>query len=438
MNFMVPLALFGWVPLSIYFFSTRPAHRAVLYTVIGGVLFLPMTGYNLPGFPDYTKETAIALGLILGGRLSGKRQQYRFQWNKFDVPMAVWCICPLFSSVSNGLGIYDGFSASLGHIITWGVPFLAGRIYFRDESTIKDLHRGIIIGGLIYMVLSIYEIRMSPQLNNMLYGFFPHSWVQHVRYGGFRPIVFMQHGLMVALWMASTSTLFYWAWRSRIITQIKGIPAGLLTAAMVVTTILCKSVNGYFFLGLGIASYHLIVKYRMKSFMLLLVLLTPLYIGLRMTNQVSSNTVIANLEGHLHPDRIESLGIRLHQENLFVEKTLQRPWLGWAGWGRGWPIDPERGTQIGMIDSMWLIAFNGNGLIGISSFWLAMILVPLLSLRLIKGDYQDEECRQNVLVLSMVIIFFSYDCLMNGMVNSVYIITIGAIHNNILPKKTNG
>ncbi|MBV5327317.1 MAG: hypothetical protein JZU65_06720, partial [Chlorobium sp.] len=84
----------------------------------------------------------------------------------------------------------------------WGVPFLAGRIYFKDESTIKDLHRGIIIGGLIYMVLCLYEIRMSPQLNNMLYGFFPHSWVQHLRYGGFRPIVFMQHGLMVALWMA--------------------------------------------------------------------------------------------------------------------------------------------------------------------------------------------------------------------------------------------
>ncbi|MBV5327318.1 MAG: hypothetical protein JZU65_06725, partial [Chlorobium sp.] len=173
------------------------------------------------------------------------------------------------------------------------------------------------------------------------------------------------------------------------------------------------------------------VKHRMKSFMLLLVLLTPMYIGLRLTNQIASDTIVVKLEGHLHPDRIESFEIRLHQEDLFIEKTLQRPWLGWAGWGRGWPIDPERGTQISMIDSMWLIAFNGNGLIGITSFWLAMILVPLISLRLIKGDYQDEECRQNVLSLSMIIIFFSYDCLMNGMVNSVYVITIGSLQAHI-------
>ena len=36
----------------------------------------------------------------------------------------------------------------------------------------------------------------------MVYGFFPHSWLQHVRGGGFRPIVFMNHGLVLGIFLS--------------------------------------------------------------------------------------------------------------------------------------------------------------------------------------------------------------------------------------------
>ena len=36
---------------------------------------------------------------------------------------------------------------------------------------------------------NIYPEEIESKLNNMLYGFFPHEFLQHIRAGGFRPVV---------------------------------------------------------------------------------------------------------------------------------------------------------------------------------------------------------------------------------------------------------
>ena len=427
MNLLVALALFGWVPLSIYFFFTSQSHRAVLYVVIGGMLFLPTTGYNLPGLPEYSKYTAIALGLLLGGRLSGSRRKHSYKWSVCDVPMLIWCICPFFTSLSNQLGIYDGLSASLDNVMTWGIPYFAGRIYFYNSKTLQDLCTGIVIGGLLYLPLCLYEIRMSPQLNNIIYGFFPHSWGQHLRYGGFRPIVFMQHGLMVALWMALSTTVLFWMWRSKYISHFSWVPASWFLIAMITTTILCKSVNGIFFLVAGVTCYYLLIKFQFKGILYLLMAAVPLYIFFRISNIISSESITNFLAQYLDPDRIESLTVRLHQENLFMEKTLQRPLLGWGGWGRGWPIDPARGVRIGMIDSMWLIAFNGKGFLGLGSLICAMLIGPLVSLKCKYLLRSGHPVSILPVMLCLIVVLFMVDSLMNGMINLVYIVCSGAL-----------
>ena len=47
----------------------------------------------------------------------------------FDIPIVVWCFTPLASSLSNGLGVYDGLSACLSEIVLWGIPYYLGRVY---------------------------------------------------------------------------------------------------------------------------------------------------------------------------------------------------------------------------------------------------------------------------------------------------------------------
>ena len=431
MSLLVPIMLFGWVPLAIAMFLEFKPHHAVLCIVIGGWLFLPMATYNLPSLPPYTKNTAIAIGLIIGGLLFGQRQTSLLQWRTYDLPMGMYCLSPIFTSLSNGLGLYDGISGALFQIVVWGVPYLAGRIYFRNSEQLRDLCIGIIIGGLLYAPLCLYEVRMSPQLSNIFYGFFPHSFSQHMRYGGFRPIVFMQHGLMVALWMALTSTVAYWFWRERELMRIKGFLFSMpfLVAILVVVTVLCKSANGLFSLILGVCFYHFFKRFRSNLPIILLLLSIPVYIGLRSTDSVSVDTVKYLARTIVDEERVESLGVRLTQENLFSQKAWERPLLGWGGYLRGWPVDPDTEEKlIKMIDSTWLITFNTYGLVGLVSLFVAMLQGPWRTLRLTANRRSDGNAMIPILI-SFIIVLFMIDALFNGMVNPVFILSSGAVMN---------
>lgn len=429
MSLLVPLALFGWIPLTIFFFLNLKPHHAAIISVIGGTLFLPMAGYNFQGLPPFTKNTVIAIGLILGGQISGHRRAADFRWCRYDVPMLIWCLCPLASSLSNNLGWYDGLSGIWGNISLWGIPYMAGRVYIDNTDKLRDLCIAIVIGGILYLPLCLYEIRMSPQLSNMIYDFFPHTFLMHKRYGGFRPIVFMQHGLMVALWMAATTTAAFWLWRSGELKYIKGVPLSFFTLALILTTILCKSVNGWVALGLGCGGYFIFRLFMSPIPFRLLHLLVPFYILLRISGGISGGEIENFTTGILAEDRIESMSIRLVQEDLFVEKTLQRPLLGWGMIGRAWPRDEESGKRtIEMIDALWLITFSTRGYIGLFSLIVMMLVGPWLILRFIKKQKIGITFDQaGPVLLGLIVILFMIDCLMNGMLNPVYILVSGAL-----------
>lgn len=429
MNALVFIALFGWIPLTILLFFRFKPHHAAMISVIGGTLFLPMTGYNLPGLPPFTKNSVIAIGLILGGRLSGARRAATFRWTRYDLPMLVWCACPLATSISNGLGWYDGMSGVWASISVWGIPYLAGRIYIDDKDKLRDLCFALVIGGLLYLPLCLFEIRMSPKLSKIVYGFFPHSFAQHMRYGGYRPIVFMQHGLMVSLWMALTTTAAFWLWRSGQIKHIKGFPFSLFVLTMVITTILCKSANGWIALFLGMGSFLIYRLIKAISLFRLLFLLNFGYILLRISGLLQGADILAVSGRIFDPERISSLAVRLLQEDLFVEKTMQRFFLGWGGYKRGWPVDEETGRAlIGMIDSQWLIAFNIFGFVGLFFMMTMLWMGPAIALKEVALDRNDaSSLKTEPVLLSVMILLFMMDNLVNGMINPAYILVSGAL-----------
>ena len=57
--------------------------------------------------------------------------------------------------------------------------------------------------GLIYSLFILFELRMSPNLHRWIYGFGQHGFSQHIRWGGYRPMVFMAAGLAVALFITN-------------------------------------------------------------------------------------------------------------------------------------------------------------------------------------------------------------------------------------------
>ena len=381
MTVLTPIALCSTVPLAVAAFFSLQARHAVLFVIIGGWLFLPTAGYDLPGLPDYNKTSAIALALIIGGWFSGKKPEASYHWAIFDFPLLIFCLNPLVSSMSTGLGIYNGLSGVLSNFFFLGVPYLAGRRYFSSVESLRDICIGILIGGLAYVPLCLYEIRMSPQLSNMIYGFFPHSFLQHFRYDGYRPIVFMSHGLMVSLWMALATTVAFWLWRSGILRHIKGVPMVLPVIALAGTAVLCKSANGWITLVLGFCFYYVYRWFSAKRFFLLFLVGIACYPVARITDLLPANQIEETATHFFDTERVGSLGIRLWQEDLFVEQTMKRPWFGWNSSEERLPRDEDGEVAVPMIDAMWLIFFNTAGFVGLGSLYLIFLLGPAVTFR---------------------------------------------------------
>ena len=83
--------------------------------------------------------------------------------------------------------------------MTWGAPYLLGRLYFSEPAALRDLALATVSAALAYVPFCLWEIRMSPQLHAIVYGLQPFGFGQAIRFGGYRPSVFMTHGLMLGM-----------------------------------------------------------------------------------------------------------------------------------------------------------------------------------------------------------------------------------------------
>ena len=71
----------------------------------------------------------------------------------------------------------------------------------------RALAAGIVAAGLVYVPFCLFEVKQSPQLHVIVYGYMPHDFGQQVRFGGYRPMVFLGHGLLVAFFMSTAMIL---------------------------------------------------------------------------------------------------------------------------------------------------------------------------------------------------------------------------------------
>ena len=115
------LALFGWPVVAPFLFLVMRPRRAVIVSILVAWLFLPVAGFKFAGMPAYTKITATALGALVGAMVFDGHRLIAFRPTWADLPMGLWCVCPLLSSLSNDLGIHDAFVSAFYQTITWGV-----------------------------------------------------------------------------------------------------------------------------------------------------------------------------------------------------------------------------------------------------------------------------------------------------------------------------
>lgn len=426
MNMFAHIMMFAWIPIVFGLFVKLPPRRAVIVSFIFAWLFLPMAEYKIPGFPNYTKMSATCVGVFIGAAIFNTQQLLSFRLRLIDLPMIIWCLCPMASSLSNDLGLYDGLASTLTQTVTWGFPYIIGRIYFCDPAAIKEFAVGIFIGGIIYMPLCWYEIRMSPQLHHMLYGFTQDSFSETYRYGGWRPMVFMQHGLAVGMWMASASLIGAYLWFSNSIKKIFKIPVSYVVIMLILTLLFCKSTGAIVLFILGLSALLVAHKLKTKILVICLLLVPIVYLSVRATGYWDGDNLAHFIYDNFDRERALSLWTRFDNENMLSKKAMERPAFGWGGWGRSRIYD-EQGNDITITDSLWIIALGTNGLVGLGALTISILLPCVILMR----RYRTREWFNPKVVatatLAVLLTLYMIDNLLNAMINPIYMLAVGGI-----------
>lgn len=427
---LVPLVMFGWIPFVFYLFMRFPSQRAVVIAFVIAWLFLPQAGYPLPGLPDYTKMSATCYGIMLATALFDGDRFTKFTPSWVDIPMVICCVSPLITSLTNGLGLYDGFSALLDQTVTWGLPYFLGRLYIGNWAGLKYLATIIFMGGLAYVPLCFIELVISPQLHRIFYGFHAARFDQAIRYGGYRPSVFMQHGLAVGAWMMAATLISIWLWQAGIFKKFLGIPMKILVAVMVVMLVLVKSTGAYILFVLGLACMWLAKRHKKTFLVTMLAATVAVYLGVAASGVItpeSREEFMTRLEQVLPEERVGSLRFRLINEEMLSEKARERPLFGWGGWGRA-RIYNEEGEDISVTDSLWIIAFGNRGAIGLASLF-GSFLLPVVAF--CWSNYPGRLWMHPVVapaaMISVVLVLFMVDCVLNAMTNPVYTLAAGGL-----------
>jgi len=420
---LVPLAIFGWIPVTLMLFALLPPRRAAVVALVGGWLFLPVAGFKVSGIPAYDKSVAATLPVLLGALLFDTQRLLGFRLKWWDVPMLVLCLCPMATSISTDKGVYDGTSAVLSHVLLWGLPYLVGRIFFTDLASMKELAMGVLVGAIVYVPLCLLEVRISPQLHRAVYGFYQNSFLLHVRYGGYRPMVFMNHGLMVGFWMAMGTVVCAMAWLSRSVRHVLGVPIAVCLIVLVMTTILCKAVGAIAIMGVGLVAVF-VVRRRPWPIVLILAAI-PLYVTVRASGLVAKDSITSLVALVVDAERLQSLQGRMTQEDLFGARALQRPVFGWSGWDF-FPRD-EAGKPYRGVDALWTIMLGAYGLVGLTSFLLAMLVPIVRFMRCYPVRFWRHAEVAPGGAMALVLLMWVCDSLLNGMPTPIYPVLAGAL-----------
>ncbi len=445
-NLFAKLALFVWVPVTLALFSRGSAPRATAWSLIGAVLFLPqLINFDLPVIPAFDKQTVAALWALIGCYIWHRR---RLRWDRayrgigfFLIVYLVGVVCTTLLNgdeqrygprILPGSGVYDAVSALLAEILNYAIPFFLARNLYRTRADLLVLVRALVWLGLIYSMLALVEIRLSPQLHNWIYGFHQHTFGQSARGGGFRPMVFMAHGLACAMFMLSTAMVATTFGRAG--GRLRGAPGRALGAWLTLVLLLCKSTAAIIY---GTLCLPLLAWGRSRAashLALVLAVVVLVYPGLRLGSLLPIDALVAKAAS-ISDDRSESLSFRLLNEEMLVERARQRLWFGWGGYGRNRVYDAS-GADIVTTDSQWAICFGSRGLVGYVSFF-GLLTAPIFAAARRIKHLQDAKTARLLSGLSLILAVNVFDLLLNGLFSFIPVFLagalVGAVEGSVVP-----
>ncbi len=410
-NIFAYVVLFGW-PLVVFQLFRRLAPDAALgWSILAGYLILPTkTALDLPGMPAINKDAVpvliagflllIGMGRSAEGNLQPPSDQAARSKVKAPGMPGGWLIkgligllllSPLLTVLTNsdpvvfgplfipGMRLYDAVSI-IGALTITALPYLLARRYIASPESHETLLKILVSSMIVYSLLVMYEIRMSPQLNAMFYGFFPHEFLQHIRADGFRPVVFLYHGLWLAIMLAMAIVAALAMWRQKLSRNARAGQWLFLAIFLLVVLYLSKSLGALVVVLIFLPVMLLLGVRGQLMIATIIAGLVLCYPMLRANHLVPVERII-ELAGQIDEERAGSFAFRVVNEDALLARASQRPLAGWGTWGRSEVFDPETGTSTTVTDGAWIITIGAFGWLGyIASFGLLTLPILLLLL----------------------------------------------------------
>ncbi|MBU1825619.1 MAG: hypothetical protein KKA44_11655 [Alphaproteobacteria bacterium] len=363
-----------WPVVTMMLFILLPAHRALIWSVLGAYLVLPVsTAFELPGVPPLDKTTIPNLSILLCCILFVREKWLGALKDPAVVVLAsTFVFSPFLTAFFNpepllyadrllpAMTMYDAFAQAAINGITL-IPFVAAYGLINSDQRRWHVIAILVTAALAYSVLMLIEVRLSPQLHRMVYGFFPHSFGQQMRGGGFRSVVFLGHGLLVAIFCSMAVTAAVARWR-----ESRGrqrTRAGLIAIYFGVVLLLCKSFGAIILAVLFTPIVAFLRAKRVAAIGAAACIILLLYPAIRSTGLVPTVT-ISELTKSFSTDRAGSLGVRLVNEDQLLKRAAEKPMFGWGSWGRNRIYSPEDGKDLSITDGAWIITLGMWGWAG--------------------------------------------------------------------------
>ena len=425
-----------WPLLAIYLYSTRSIQVATVWVILGGFLILPVkTSIDLPMIPALGKDSIPVLSAVIGIFLvRNKRLYFTKGLGKAKYLVYLLILVPFISAWLNsdsiqvgrlflkGLSLYDGLALMMNSLVPI-TPFFIGRQFFKTYDHQLLMFKFLVVAGLIYSIPMLFEARISPQLHIWVYDYFPHDFGQQIRFGGFRPVVFIGHGLEVAFFTSIVLISSVALWLNAVRGSV--LPAIIRTGYIFIILLLCKSVASIFYGTFSFIALRFLSTSRVALIAIVISTLAFLYPILSISNLFPHQEIIELAES-FDKERAQSLAFRFDNESILLRHAQDKPYFGWGGWGRNRVYDVS-GRDITVTDGVWIIQFGQNGWAGFISLFGLMFLTVIGAYITIKSIREQQE--KNLMAAHMLIVaIIMIDQIPNSSLAPWLWLIIGSLH----------
>jgi hypothetical protein len=362
---------------------------ALIWTLLAGYLVLPpIAAFNLPVVPDldkYSIPSLAALAMILF--VLRDRLPILPENRLGQLFILMFVISPFATVLTNpepidiamgdvqGMRLYDSVAAVTNQLIAL-LPYFLARRYLAAEGAMKAICAAYVAAGLVYSLPMFVEMLVSPQMNIWVYGFFQHDFFQTIRAGGYRPVVFLPHGL----WTAFFALMCMVA--AMIALKVGPAPARpkqfAIALYLFAVLVLCKSAGALVY-GLALIPVLFLLGRRWQVFLAASLAVTVMaYPALREAGLIPVERMV-EIASSISPERAYSLEFRFDNEEQLLARAAEKPWFGWGGYGRNLILDPITGRAITIADGAWIIALGIYGWLGYVAEY-GLLALPLILL----------------------------------------------------------